>query len=303
MVDHKRWLESLKNEVNHKKERTMKEMLEEEIQKTKIKEISKKARQLIKEGHPDEVTKVYPYFEPKQVTDGVHKQTHGTENQYYQSATHPSPHRPTIDEGTQTSPANIQSSMKPSPAPAKEIQAPAKPAFKKKAKPAWALTTAENEAAETQEVDELLNFMDHFDAQQYADDVEVRELMANLKDRVGDLKKETNWKENWETRLKERRRKKEEEYRKEKESRLPDDDMIVVNGDMNQSHVGVMGGSLGSRGDARTVMSEKTQESINSIKEKMELQSQGKGDWNKSVGYVDLDFRQVFWNQIRGEAC
>ena len=260
----------------------MKEMLEEEIKRTKIKEKSQKARELIKEGHSDQISQVYPYFDPAQVTDGA---------QHQPSKTYPQPNHQirqviqpaTIDEGTQTTPAPRRQQHQPTqPTINQNIDAD-KPTFKKKAKPAWAMTAAEHDAVEDKEVDDLLDFMDQFDAQKYAQDVEVREMMANLKDRVGELKKEDNWKENWEKRLKDRRKKREEEYIKEKESKMPDDDMIAMNGDANGSQIGVMGGSLGSRGEARTVMSERTQESINSIKEKLELQSQGKGDWNKSV--------------------
>lgn len=272
----------MKSEVHYKKERTMKEMLEEEIKRTKIKDKSQKARELINEGHPDQISQVYPYFDPSHVTDGLPAQpnkTHPQPNRQPRQASEPQ----TIDEGTQTTPAPHRHQHQPTQPSNNQNIETGKPTFKKKAKPTWAMTAAEHDAVEDQEVDDLLNFMDHFDAQQYAQDVEVREMMANLKDRVGELKKEDNWKENWEKRLKDRRKKKEEEYIKEKESKMPDDDMVAMNGDTNGSQIGVMGGSLGSRGEARTVMSERTQESINSIKEKLELQSQGKGDWNKSV--------------------
>lgn len=282
-MDHKRWLETLKSEVRERKERTAQEMMEEELKRMKVKETSKRARELIEDGQTDKVPQLYPHFDLSIRSHSAPKQMQ------HVSANQERGQMRIQDEATQTSPIN----QSPAPIRKPAYQEPQdKAAFKKK-KPAWALT-ADQHAED--EVDELLNFMDKFDASQYAEDVQVRELMANLEKRVEELKQEDNWKENWEKRLKERRKKKEEEYLKEKASKAVDDDMIPYNGD-NTSQIGITGGSMGSRGEARTVMSEKTQgsqrlteESIRSIKEKMETQSQGKGDWNKSVNEIYRDF-------------
>lgn len=234
--------------MKEKKDRTLNEILENEVRRSRIKETSKRARELIADGQTEKVGQVYPHFDLSIRSQSAPKQIHQV------SASYDGQIR-LKDEAVQTSPVNF------SPAPirkqADHDAQPDKAAFKKK-KPAWALTAEENAVEEQAEVDDLLNFMDRFDASQFAEDVQVRELLESLEKRVGELKKEDNWKENWEKRLKERRRKKEEEYMKEKASKAVDDDMIPMNGD-NTSQLGIAGGSLGSRGEAKTVMSEKTQ--------------------------------------------
>lgn len=227
----------------------MQEMLEEEVKKAKVKEAAKKVREFVVEGQTTKIPHVYPHFELSIRSQSAPKQASLTSSQE-------NPQRFKMQqEAIQTAPAHYSPAPARKPEP-KEVSAKDN-AFKKK-KPAWALTSEQHEQENEAEVDELLAFMDHFDASQYAEDVQVRELMANLHQRVGELKKEDNWKENWEKRLKDRRKKKEEEYLKEKASKTVDDDMIPQNGD-NASQLGVMGGSVGSRGEAKTVMSEKTQ--------------------------------------------
>lgn len=267
LVDHKRWLETLKSEVRDRKERTLQDMLQDEARRSRIKENSKKAREFIHEGQTDKVPDVYPHFDLSIRSKSAPKEVH------HLAASQDHPIR-VMDEGTQTTPGirqslAVQRTFEPEPAETK--------AFKKK-KPAWALTAAEQEDKEQAEVDDLLNFMDRFDASQFAEDVQVRELIANLEKRVGELKKEDNWKENWEKRLKERRKKKEEEYLKEKASKAVDDDMIAYNGD-NSSQLGIAGGSLGSRGEAKTVLSEKTQGRLFSFR--IDKEYQGKDGSSK----------------------
>lgn len=248
LLDHKKWLQSLKAEVKDKKERTLQEMLEDEVRRSRIKENSKKAREFIADGQTMKVGQVYPHFDLSIRSNSAPKQMQ------YVSASHESPLR-IQDEATQTTPVSQ------SPAPIRKQVPPEVPADKaafKKKKPAWALTAEEHADEQQAEVDDLLAFMDKFDASQFAQDVQVRELIESLEKRVGELKKEDNWKEVWEQRLKEKRRKKEEEYLKEKASRAIDDDMIPHNGD-NASRLGIAGGSMGSRGEARTIISEKTQ--------------------------------------------
>lgn len=254
LIDHKKWLETLKAEMRERKERTINEMLEDEVMRVRIKEKSKKTRENIFDGQTDKASKVYPHPDIASRSQSAPKQLQQL------SASMENPVIRHKDEAVQTSPMNY------SPAPAKkQAPQPQEPsgAFKKK-KPAWALTAEEHAAEQMDEVDDILNFMDKFDASQFAEDVQVRELLSSLEKRVGELKKEDNWKENWEKRLKERRKKKEEEYLKEKASKAVDDDMIVMNGD-NNSQIGINGGSMGSRGEARTVMSERTQGRIWSI--------------------------------------
>lgn len=246
--------------MKEKKDRTMKEILEEEIKRNKVKDIGRKAREFIKEGNMEQVSHLYPHFDGSFRSQSLPKESRTNnmqpevlEVQNVRQSSMPKKLEPGF---SQNSPHYEKPSKQPDPQPQ-----PPQQGFKKKQRPAWSMTQTQHEEAEAQEVDELLNFMDQFDPTKYAEDVQVRELMESLKERVDLLKKEDNWKENWEKRLKEKRKKREEEYLKEKSEKAPDDDMIAVNGD-NQSQIGVMGGSLGSRGETKTVLSEKTQGTV-----------------------------------------
>ncbi len=244
----------------------MQETLEEELKRVRIKEKSEQMRQLVKNEQADLIScKIYPNFEPgvKSHCEGQQEKNQRLiesinatriQNQQNQGLASPAvDNRTGILEKTVTKPIQIQ---QPS-----QQQQQANQAMTKKSKPAWAMTSEEKQEVDDAELDGLLDFMDNFDAEKYAQDVEVREMLATLKDRVGDIKKEANWKEEWEKRLKEKRRKREEEYIKEKADKSPlDDDMIVMDGDASQ--LGIAGGSLGSRGEAKTIISERSQGSF-----------------------------------------
>lgn len=212
------------------------------MKRVRIKENSKKMREMVQKGEGDLIScKIYPMFEP-----GVKNHCEVQEN------------RDKSIEKSINVPTGLMKKPEPRGACHLGLQKQEKE-FKKKQKPEWAMSQAEQEKAQDEEISDLLDFMDNFDAKQYAEDIEVKSMMEALKTRVTELKKETNWKENWENRLKEKRRKREEEYLKEKaEKAAQDDDNVAVNGD-GASQIGIMGGSLGSRGDAKTVLSERTQ--------------------------------------------
>lgn len=57
----------------------------------------------------------------------------------------------------------------------------------KLSKPKWALTANENEEVEDLEVDDLLDFAENLDYEQYIDDMEVKEALSFVKKRVVDL--------------------------------------------------------------------------------------------------------------------
>ena len=57
-------------------------------------------------------------------------------------------------------------------------------------KPAWAMTAEAKEAAEDQEADELLDFANNLDIDEYLDDLEVRAALEAVQDRVLRLRKE-----------------------------------------------------------------------------------------------------------------
>jgi len=58
---------------------------------------------------------------------------------------------------------------------------------KKQAKPKWALTEEANEDVEDIEVDDLLDFTNNLDFEQYMDDLEVKEAMTYAQDRIKEL--------------------------------------------------------------------------------------------------------------------
>ena len=71
-----------------------------------------------------------------------------------------------------------------------------KKAKKGQAKPAWAQTEKQMEDAKEAEIDELLEFAYELDYEKYMDDYEVRQALAIIKDRVNEVTKAEDWKEN-----------------------------------------------------------------------------------------------------------
>lgn len=127
--------------------------------------------------------------------------------------------------------------------------------LKKKSKPAWARTTDQQEELENEEDDELINFMGNLDFDKYVEDVEIKNLMQSLKDRVDNLKQEPDWREKWKKRLKEKTERRKQEYLKEKEQRKQDEDnMSVIASTGGDSKASFLFG-----GEALTVSSSKTQ--------------------------------------------
>ena len=61
--------------------------------------------------------------------------------------------------------------------------------------PLWAMTREQAENMEEQEVDDLLEFAYELDYEKYMEDLQVRQALAVLKNRVKNLKKEEDWKE------------------------------------------------------------------------------------------------------------
>jgi len=63
-------------------------------------------------------------------------------------------------------------------------------------KPAWARTEKQTEEAKEAEIDELLEFAYELDYEKFMEDQDVRTALALIKNRVEEMTKETNWKDN-----------------------------------------------------------------------------------------------------------
>jgi hypothetical protein len=61
-------------------------------------------------------------------------------------------------------------------------------------KPQWAVSQKEQEDIEEQDVDELLSFVNDLDYDKYIEDMEVRQALAIIKDRVDEIRKDDEWK-------------------------------------------------------------------------------------------------------------
>jgi len=58
------------------------------------------------------------------------------------------------------------------------------------------LTEKNVEEEKEKEIDDLLEFAYELDYEQYMDDFEVRQALAIIKDRVNEMKKDSDWKNN-----------------------------------------------------------------------------------------------------------
>ena len=67
---------------------------------------------------------------------------------------------------------------------------------KKSSKPAWAMSEKQQEEAKEEEIDELLEFAYDLDYDKYMEDFEIRQVFSIIKDRVQEIKKDQDWKEN-----------------------------------------------------------------------------------------------------------
>lgn len=145
---------------------------------------------------------------------------------------------------------------------------------KKKAKPAFAMTEAQAEKIEDMECDDLLDFFDNTNYNEYVEDLEVKNMMASIKKRVDELKQEPAWQKKWNERLVKIKEK------KQAAKREVDDDMRVNmdNDDVKTYNTGNMFG-----GGGNSVASDRTKESINELKEKMAQKGQRGEGWDKKT--------------------
>lgn len=59
----------------------------------------------------------------------------------------------------------------------------------------WAMSERELEDQKEKEIDDLLEFAYELDYEKYMEDMEVRQALAIIKDRVNEIKKDSDWKE------------------------------------------------------------------------------------------------------------
>ena len=151
LISHKKWLESLKSEIEVKKKLTMQEMLEEEMKRVRIKDNAKKVCHMVKTEQASLIPqKIYPTFEPFNPS----KNQTGVEQSRSVPRALPSREATEAFKNPSHSPEHIPSKR----APESIIkQDPPKAAdLKKKDRPVWIKTEAQQEE---EEVDDLLNFM------------------------------------------------------------------------------------------------------------------------------------------------
>ena len=70
---------------------------------------------------------------------------------------------------------------------------------KKGAKPLWAKTKEELVNEEEEEIDDLIDFAYDLDYEKYIEDLEVRQALALIKDRVDEIKQDVKWKQKLQT--------------------------------------------------------------------------------------------------------
>lgn len=99
---------------------------------------------------------------------------------------------------------------------------------KSKSKPAWALTEKQQEEEREKEIDDLIEFAYDLDYEKYMEDYEVRQALAVIKDRVKEIKQNTNWKEE--------AAKQWNEAEMEEHSGRPDSNQEVVRKDTGDQH-------------------------------------------------------------------
>jgi len=78
-----------------------------------------------------------------------------------------------------------------------EERAPPKPntGASKRSRPAWSKTKDQLVQEEEEEIDDLIDFAYDLDYEKYVEDMEVRQALALIKDRVDEIKQDNDWKD------------------------------------------------------------------------------------------------------------
>lgn len=174
LLKHKKFLKGLEEQKVREKEEKEREDAEKEDKVNKFKENAEKQRKKIQD---------------LKKTGGNVAEGNGVGEEEYEEY---SPERPS--EVVAARPAKLtEENLKKSEA---ALSQKSKPASKqsKAARPAWALTEKDVEDQKEKEIDDLLEFAYELDYEKYMDDFEVRQALAIIKDRVNEIKKDSDWK-------------------------------------------------------------------------------------------------------------
>lgn len=216
MVNHRRWLENFKMEIETAKKIEADQILNEELKRLKVKQEADRVREMIRKGDGQPEAVYNPVEEPTQELT--------------------KPVGPVL--GLRKNNEEIKKKEKEDKRPRVRIVEPEmEKKLKKKKMPAWAKTSEEVQKEEVEDDEKLLDFMDSLDVEQYLEDLEFKTMLNTLKKRVSDLKGEPDWREKWKSRLKEKTEKRKKEYLEQKEknkivnpARDDDDDNLSVMG-------------------------------------------------------------------------
>ena len=173
LLKHKRFLRNLEDQRMREKEEREREEYEKDEKVHKFKEQAEKQRKKIKDlkGTNGEIQE-----DASPARSGPEED----EREYEQPSVPAKLTKENLDKHSETASRKAAASKPPS--------------KQQKAKPAWALTEKDLEEQKEKEVDDLLEFAYELDYEKYMDDFEVRQALAIIKDRVQEIKKDSDWK-------------------------------------------------------------------------------------------------------------
>ncbi len=175
LLKHKRFLKSLEEQKQRERDERIISEFEKEEKVNKFKDQAEKQRQKIKDLKTNGGDAVGNEENGSPARSGPEDDDHEKEQPYV--------------------PAKLTKENLDKQSEAASKKAASKPASKaSKAKPAWALTEKDVEEQKEKEIDELLEFAYELDYEKYMDDFEVRQALAIIKDRVQEIKKDSDWK-------------------------------------------------------------------------------------------------------------
>lgn len=178
---HKEWLQKFQEDIQSKKE-------EEEIKKLQEEE----RRRIIRENAAADRVKMKTLKDEfNKANDSMH--LYNGDNQEGSPVAKPAKlTAKNLEKLDQESNQHKEESPQEQP---RESEKPTKKSKKGKEKPKWAMTEQELENNENAEVDELLDFANNLDYDQFMYDMEVRNMVNAIQTRINDLKQQDNWKE------------------------------------------------------------------------------------------------------------